>query len=360
MNGRLGRNVRHLGLLAMAGIVAVTMTGCLFDDPRPELRSSAPTPTPTPTPTPFTSDLSQIIGIEVIPTITRPDEPVTVLITYAPGKTSSNIECAIMEEGSVVVSWQSPTEDAYADDPGPLKVIEKKLPEGMADIGHFLVECTSPADDGSYSAEFDITPGGLPPASLPDETLAPSTRAPELASPGSSTPGVVPPGQFAGLTGGDLIFDLASATSDNAAYRQPVDSCWPSGYNNADPSKAIAIDVLGNMTGSCAAKETNDIEYEGLLSGYYVPEVNDVEFTLESLMQIPNVGATGFGVMTKYWITFKGKGSFATPTRATGTATWSLDCVGGDTLGCAPGSAPGAEMTAQGTIDWTMTFAPAP
>lgn len=347
---------RNRILLALA-TCALLVAAC--GDSRPELAGRTPMPpwTPGPSVTPFTSDLSQITGIEVIPSITRPDSPFTVIITYLPGKTSSNIPCFIMEEGTVVASWKSPTEDAYPDDPARFKTIQETFDEGMADIGHFLIECESPADDGAYSADLDITPGGLPPtSSAPDLTFAPETTS----TPTTTTPPVASGGPFAGLWGGDLVFDLASSTSDNPAYPQPIDSCWPRGYNTTDVS-GIKIDAMGPVSGTCGAKDSNGTGYEGrIIAGYYVPEVNDLAFSLETLMQIPNVGATGFGIMTKYWITFDAKGSLVSPTKAAGTATWKLDCLGGDTLKCSTDPALADEMTAEGTINWTLTFPSAP
>jgi hypothetical protein len=347
-------------LLAVA-LGALLLAGCDPDYAYPA-RTPSTTGTTGPSGTPFTTDLSVITGVEVFPSITKPDQAFTVVITYIPGKTSSNIPCFIMENAAEIAKWKSPTEDAYPDDPSRFKTVEEPFAEGMADIGHFLIECESPGDGGSPSAYLDVTPDGLPPTSIePDQstttgTSAPRTPAPATPSLGTATPSTASSGPFAGLSGGDLIFDLAAATSSNGGYPRPVDSCWPQGYNTTDTS-GIAISALGKVTGICGAKDSNGTTYQGqVIAGYYVPEVNHLSFTLETLMEIPNVGATGFGLYTKYWITFDVKGSFTSASKAAGTATWKLDCVAGDTLKCSSDPAQAAEMTADGTVPWTLTF----
>jgi len=210
--------------------------------------------------------------------------------------------------------------------------------DGNNEVGTYQGGCLTEKNSYIVNTYFTVTGNATPSPTL--ESGATATSTPTFT-----------------LTGGTITYD---ETSEQLSPHKNPTGYYPSQHHKwCAITLNISIDAAGNISGTCAA-EGHDIAsglygdwngsatIEGTITGKAVMGGN---FTFrEELIEKYKPSDPNWESIRK--VVFEGTGSFVSPTRATGTATLSAECLTVDKNSTLCGDDYSASDSFTGTIIW--------
>jgi hypothetical protein len=254
------------------------------------------------------------------------------------------INCFYIAPSGMTISFGAITPSVPDTQYGTEVTLSGSLPfsvqqaDGNKEVGTYQGGCLTEKNSYIVNTYFTVTEAATPTPTL--ESGATVTSTPTFT-----------------LSGGTISYDEAS---EQLSPRKNPTGYFPSQHHKwCAITLNIGIDAAGNIRGTCAAEGhdiasglygdwNGDATIEGTITGKAVPGGS---FTFrEELIEKYKPGDPNWESIRK--VVFEGTGSFVSPTRATGTATISAECLTVDNTSTLCGDEYSAADSFTGTINW--------